>query len=209
MEFLVATVAILSSLASFITVQSTESTYAQPSKDNGASGFTPAEDPKIPGWDPDRAEEVPTDNSSHSEVTPIPSPAPQSEFGTDNSGAAEMPADDSSLAEFPPVWTTGSPPPDEPIPDPAVKPGDIADLDTQRCIGCVSETSTEEEPTLEALTATPEDEGKAFSEGGIADGGSGGAGDEVVGTEQSISSGARIAGTNQTANVTSSPNIVK
>lgn len=30
---------------------------AQPSKDDGAAGFTPAEDPKIPGWDPDRAEE--------------------------------------------------------------------------------------------------------------------------------------------------------
>ena len=47
---------IIGAIATVIVASSTIlAAYAQLSKDNGASGFAPSEDPQIPGWDPNGA----------------------------------------------------------------------------------------------------------------------------------------------------------
>ena len=50
-------VAALTTTTTIATGPSIEPVYAQLSKDPGASGLAPGEDPQAPGWDPNRAEE--------------------------------------------------------------------------------------------------------------------------------------------------------
>ena len=53
------------------TVTISGTVFAQLDKDNGASELTPKEEPKIPGWDPDRAEE---DAPGQEAEIPVPQP---------------------------------------------------------------------------------------------------------------------------------------
>ena len=59
--------------------------YAQLEKDPGASFFAPGEEPQIPGWDPDRAEE-----DAPGQLAEIPVPQPPIPQPPCDSCAAEL-----------------------------------------------------------------------------------------------------------------------
>lgn|SRR5512145_1150023 len=84
--FVIATFASIAVLAALMilatTALNTESAYATtiPKKDPGASGFSPGEEPQIPGWDPDRAEEDAPGQEAEIPVPQPPVPGPPTEI---------------------------------------------------------------------------------------------------------------------------------